>query len=544
MKKITFTLTCIIIVLISHAQVGLLSTNNKMNKSTNGDTVNYLLSSKISGDNKSDLNIQGPDTTNFTFIPTADLIEMKNYLNQLYSQIETNAQTIQANLKKKDSVTDVLKKSLEATNQQLQNLSDSLKNVLKEKNREYEILLKVSALRDSIATGLLLNNYQLTYNVFKSTLDSFSVQIKNVKDQSYKNYLLARDYKSYLDSSKIFKDKNAYQNGIAEVQMKFVSLYEDIKNDKTELTNLSNRLENVKINELKDGHNIYELDSILKVTWKYLSAGASNIDKKIKNDTSEFARITNEYNNLIKEQVLTKEIPNNQKESEYGALPQATTILGKREVITQLQLYGSYSTQTKNNSFEANLGLSFSPSNSPDTSNLYDIFIPTASKFLIFSNFTYGFWTTNEGSKTNVDSAKRLGIKFDFAIAGKNLIFDTTKTAKAISSTVFYAKSGLEFGVIPKRLSIYGNVNTVTILDKIAEFQAATGLQSKFYGYLDCGAKFYLDPTPNAKADDGLYIYSNINCIINSGDVKRITKSNDLVIPSIQIGLVKRLGKF
>lgn len=544
MKKITFTLTCIIIVLISHAQVGLLSTNNKMNKSTNGDTVNYLLSSKISGDNKSDLNIQGPDTTNFTFIPTADLIEMKNYLNQLYSQIETNAQTIQANLKKKDSVTDVLKKSLEATNQQLQNLSDSLKSVLKEKNREYEILLKVSVLRDSIATGLLLNNYQLTYNVFKSTLDSFSVQIKNVKDQSYKNYLLARDYKSYLDSSKIFKDKNAYQNGIAEVQMKFVSLYEDIKNDKTELTNLSNRLENVKINELKDGHNIYELDSILKVTWKYLSADASNIDKKIKNDTSEFARITNEYNNLIKEQVLTKEIPNNQKESEYGALPQATTILGKREVITQLQLYGSYSTQTKNNSFEANLGLSFSPSNSPDTSNLYDIFIPTASKFLIFSNFTYGFWTTNEGSKTNVDSAKRLGIKFDFAIAGKNLIFDTTKTAKAISSTVFYAKSGLEFGVIPKRLSIYGNVNTVTILDKIAEFQAATGLQSKFYGYLDCGAKFYLDPTPNAKADDGLYIYSNINCIINSGDVKRITKSNDLVIPSIQIGLVKRLGKF
>ena len=544
MKKITFTLTCIIIVLISHAQVGLLSTNNKMNKSTNGDTVNYLLSSKISGDNKSDLNIQGPDTTNFTFIPTADLIEMKNYLNQLYSQIETNAQTIQANLKRKDSVTDLVKKSLEATNQQLQNLTDSLKNVLKEKNRGYEILLKVSALRDSIATGLLLNNYQLTYNVFKSTLDTFSVQIKNVKDQAYKNYLLARDYKSYLDSSKIFKDKNAYQNGIAEVQMKFVSLYEDIKNDKTELTNLSNRLENVKINELKDGHNIYELDSILKITWKHLSADASNIDKKIKNDTSEFARITNEYNNLIKEQVLTKEIPNNQKESEYGALPQATTILGKREVITQLQLYGSYSTQTKNNSFEANLGLSFSPSNSPDTSNLYDIFIPTASKFLIFSNFTYGFWTTNEGSKTNVDSAKRLGIKFDFAIAGKNLIFDTTKTAKAISSTVFYAKSGLEFGVIPKRLSIYGNVNTVTILDKIAEFQAATGLQSKFYGYLDCGAKFYLDPTPNAKADDGLYIYSNINCIINSGDVKRITKSNDLVIPSIQIGLVKRLGKF
>lgn len=70
------------------------------------------------------------------------------------------------------------------------------------------------------------------------------------------------------------------------------------------------------------------------------------------------------------------------------------------------------------------------------------------------------------------------------------------------------------------------------------------GIDSKFFGYIDCGTKLYLDPTPNSKVPNDLFIYSNLNFIINSGDVRRVTKSNDLVIPSIQVGIVKTLGRF
>lgn len=148
------------------------------------------------------------------------------------------------------------------------------------------------------------------------------------------------------------------------------------------------------------------------------------------------------------------------------------------------------------------------------------------------------------GTKDSDSLAKKIGLRLDVSFATKNLLYDTTKINKTITSSFLYAKAGVELGIIPKRLSIYGNVNTVSVLDEVDKFQVGTGVNSKFLGYLDCGARLYFDPAPSAKIGDGLFIYSNLNFIINGGDVRRVTKSNDMVIPSIQVGLVKSLDKF
>ncbi|MBG9377181.1 hypothetical protein I5907_13135 [Panacibacter sp. DH6] len=396
---------------------------------------------------------------------------------------------------------------------------------------------------DSALSVIIKNNNQALRNVFNDKFSSLKNQNMELQKAILKSNFLTRHYP--IDSLQVITDFSRFTTDMSEIYADLEQL-KDLNNKRlneiesgVERMNAINNLDT--INFEKD--NLPELQLTLSKAWGKIAKDTEAITTKFKNDTTNYNNISKTYDNKLKSYITPKLKSELQKTSDFGAFPQLTSVLGKREVIPQLQLYGSYNYENKTTSVEANIGLSFAASSNADSGNIHDIFIPTASKFLIYTNFNYSFWSTNQSTSNDKDSAKRLAIKLGFSFAGKNLVFDTTKKVNSINSTMLYAKGGLELGVLPKRFSIYANVNTVSLLDKIDDFKTATGINSKFFGYLDCGARFFLDPAPQAKVDLGLYIYSDINFIINGGDVKRVTHSNDLVIPSIQLGIVKRLGR-
>lgn len=367
------------------------------------------------------------------------------------------------------------------------------------------------------------------------------VKLRNDFDKAVsKSNFLTRHYP--IDTSKKIIDFERFTREMSVIYAELIYLE---KQNALNISKIGISLEKLQLIKLPDPIiNYVDASNELNKLWKDLALDSANLSEKLRDDTAQYGSAKKLYQTTLENYVKEIKKKENKDPAEFGAFPQLTSILGKRETIPQLQLYGSYSHENRSTSTEANLGLSFAPKAPPEETNLYSIFIPSASTFLINSNFTFGFWTNGLSSEGKDSLVKRLALHLGFNYAGKNILYDTAKSKVSINSSIFYTKVGVEFGVLPKRFSIYANINTATLFDKVDNFKAATNINSKFFGFIDWGAKFYLDPTPSAKLDDGLFIYLNTNFLINGGDVKRVTKSNDLVIPSIQVGMVKRLAKF
>lgn len=426
--------------------------------------------------------------------------------------------------------TDSLRRTGEARNLLIANYTDSLTALRNQKE-----------VNDSVLAIVIKDNNLNTRNNFNAKLSLFRNQNKALGNAILKSNFLTRHYP--VDSLQMIVEFQKFTRDMSAIYADLVDLEKanDLRNSLIERT--AERMNSIStldsINFRKE--NLPRLKHNLLREWEKIASDTTMIAKSFREDTLLYHTTSVGYEAKLKNYISLKK-KEEVKTSDFGAFPRLTSILGKREIIPQLQLYGSYKTENATKSFEGNIDLSVGPNNTPDTANLYSIFIQRASKFLVHTSFVWSFMPVGKSDKDSL--AKKLGICLDVSFATKNFIFDTTKNTRIISSSVLYTKAGLEFGIIPKRLSVYGNINTATMLDKIDEFKAGTGIDSKFFGFIDCGAKLYLDPTPHSQVANDLFIYCNLNFIINGGDVKRVTKSNDLVIPSIQIGILKSLGKF
>lgn len=555
-----YLLTCIFNFYTASAQIGLLSTNNKTAKNSGqNDTMNYprLYVTKETGRTsyasdtiKLKLNFQNT---------SADSIEnLKSTINQNQSEINK----LNSSLQEVGTMLSSFRTSLSRTNkkntgevngykqkvrQYAQRQTEILETIDKEKGKNDSLTQELgkyvvrTQLTDSLNKHLITEVVNNRANAFSEKLNLLRKLNGNTSADLYRNQYNINSYWFVIDSTKETLSRNKFMDSLSEVYSE-IRLETDAMNTNTrDLEKAFEKFKSLKLQSEKTKINSPDDYAALNLKWNDLATDTADIAKKYIELSSSLEKTVNKYNSIIRNNVKDKIKNKDDKTTDFGAFPQLTSILGKREVIPQLQLFGSYLHQNSTKSFEGNIGLSFAPNGTSDTANLYSLFLANASKFLIHSNFVWSFAPVGTA---NHDTANLLGIRMEVNFAAKNLVLDTVKGVRSISSTLLYTKTGLEFGVLPKRLSLYANANTVTLLDKVAEFQESTGLKTKLFGYVDCGAKFYLDPTPNAKVDDKLFIYANINCIVNSGNVKKVTKTEDTVIPSIQIGIVKTLGRF
>ncbi|WP_153796447.1 hypothetical protein [Foetidibacter luteolus] len=539
-----------------YAQVGLLSSNNKNSyQKAPIDSIHYpsLIITKTLG----------------AITPVSDTASLIiNYFNQNEQRIDSLKDVVNKQdtrlyalqntyddvAKELNGLKALSKEEKKKKMQEITNLTERLDQLQKDKDQAINMINQLStelghlvaksnsfeALNKELISQVI-NSYAIAYNEKLSTQKK---KVSNLFNDLYKNQYNINSYWFLIDSNKQDFDKGKFLDTLSDIYSKIRILADDNNITQQILTKAVQQLNTLKDSSQKISINDLEEYAKLKNKWNHLALDTTLISKSLLETSLNLEKTIELYNQLLKNNIKNKQIKESSaKTTDFGAFPQLTSVLGKKEIIPQLQLYGSYNYENNSTSFEGNIGLSFAASGNADTGNIHDIFLPSASKFLVYSNFNYSFWSTNQSNSRDKDSAKRIALKLSFGFAGKNLVFDTAKTINAINSTMLYAKAGLELGILPKRFSIYANVNTVSLMDKVDQFNMATGIDSKFFGYIDCGARFFLDPAPQAKIDLGLYIYSDINFIVNGGDVKRLTKTNDLVIPSIQIGIVKRLGR-
>jgi hypothetical protein len=151
------------------------------------------------------------------------------------------------------------------------------------------------------------------------------------------------------------------------------------------------------------------------------------------------------------------------------------------------------------------------------------------SSFGFISNFSYGFLSDN-------DKKTKMAVNFGINYLGKNLQKEDTAD---FNTSVFHFKIGPELAIDPKRLSLYINFNWLTVADNVATFEKKFVIPNKLFRFTDCGARFKLNMLNNQST----FLDVDLGFIINSNDAKLITKTNDLVIPRIKIGITQKITK-
>jgi hypothetical protein len=232
-----------------------------------------------------------------------------------------------------------------------------------------------------------------------------------------------------------------------------------------------------------------------------------------------------EYNDKYK---IKNDSP--QKEILFGAVPSATAILGKREVIPNLNILGSNQSKTSNKKMDMLTELHFfiAPDSKQDKNfnNIADLFVPEASNFGFCFNWTGGV------KKPNLDDPSSFGFNASLNYLGKNLQPDSHSN---FTVGLFHGKIGIQKTILKNMLSVYGNFNTLAITDNLDSFNNKYTNHYMPSPYFDLGAKMYL-ATQSTK---DLNLFVDLDFIIVNGYVKAIVNNSDKVIPNIKIGLRK-----
>lgn len=121
----------------------------------------------------------------------------------------------------------------------------------------------------------------------------------------------------------------------------------------------------------------------------------------------------------------------------------------------------------------------------------------------------------------------------------KKLKPDNLTTDNSFSTLVFHTKTGLEYIAVKNFLSFYANVNTITALDNIKKFKTNLNTDKIFRGFVDFGSRIFINPLDGGIEKLGLKFKIDLGFISNSGDIKSIIKSDDLIIPTFRFGLQK-----
>lgn len=303
-------------------------------------------------------------------------------------------------------------------------------------------------LTDSVFALLIINNNQRTRELFYEKFSRYKSENNDLAKTIIQSNFLTRHYP--VDSLQAIQEFEKFTRDMSLIYADFVAL--EKSNDKrlSQIESAVVKMENsTNIDNIKfDSTDLIKLQKNLVKSWTEIAKDTQFISNSFKVDTAIYYATKTNYEAKLKSYISKKvKVEKEKSESDFGAFPQLLSILGKNQIIPQLQAYGSYKHENATKSFEGIIGLSFAPSNNPDTANLYSIFIPNASKFLVHSAFSWSFIQAGKSSKDT--TSKLLGLLLDIDFATKNLIFDSVKNSSIISSSMVYTKAGLEFAILP-----------------------------------------------------------------------------------------------
>jgi len=233
------------------------------------------------------------------------------------------------------------------------------------------------------------------------------------------------------------------------------------------------------------------------------------------------------------------------QENNLQAIAGITQPLGRQgQLVPNISILGYKSVSNENSSMSSQLKL-FVGANSQDQNTFnsnYKLFIPEMSTFGFTADFSLGFIPSTKSYVINKDlnqPIKKLGINLSSYYLGKSL--NKLKDSTSFNVGVLQFKTGFQYILIGKVLSVYGNVNSFFIANGIDDFKENFNYDKKLRGFIDFGLECYLDLITNSK-DGGLSIDLDLGFISAGGDVKSLVPGSDPLIPRIKLSIVKGLN--
>jgi hypothetical protein len=427
-----------------------------------------------------------------------EFLQTQMLINLKFDSSEINRYAIK--IRKSDSIATYSRDSASRSNARLNFRIDSLNKVLQETKMHIinEIFSNLKAqllsVKDSL-NDIELNATKLSYiswDIFNK-LDS-TKQVKN-KDRFFDSLTTFRVNIDRLLDRKISRTYDS----LFRVEEETVAIEESVVNlsDSTRIKRLINQLA-----RLRNDHKAYK---------------------------SDIEKLSKEWNGLIERNIAEVQ---KDKKIEASALPYFNSIPGLRDYNGTLSIIGNNSADTKGGvyiefgGFTGILG-------SSDNVNRYNLFIPEVS--------TYGFFLkSNYSLKAISDSFTRIGLNISFYYLGKKIKPDTIETTKAMTTSLFQLKFGIEYILVKDLFSAYANINGQSFMTNRDSLKTIFNLSKGLLGNVDFGFRMLLNPS---KKVEDWKIYFDLNFIVNGGDIKKIGQSNDFVIPNFRIGLRKSLGR-
>ncbi|MBL0911066.1 MAG: hypothetical protein IBJ09_01745 [Bacteroidia bacterium] len=212
-------------------------------------------------------------------------------------------------------------------------------------------------------------------------------------------------------------------------------------------------------------------------------------------------------------------------------------------VVPNIDIIGSYYYDDGTNGVSANVRL-FSGYSNTDSSihrNASSFWLPEASLFGISFDVLAVFVPAKKDLQKNL-ATKRIGFRFSpsFLIKNtpeRNANGEFTGTGNGVG--VIHVRTGLEYYPI-KFLVLYANFNCVTPITQVQTFRNFYGTSKSLYPFFDFGFR-----TPiiiSNKENKNTTINIDVNFIGISGDMKAVYPTNDVIIPSIRLGIVQRFN--
>lgn len=259
-----------------------------------------------------------------------------------------------------------------------------------------------------------------------------------------------------------------------------------------------------------------------------------NASYKLEEELNSFAKTYNIQRNKIKNDQF-----------QLGAQPDIlTNFAGSNvlNVVPNIDIIGSYYYDDGANGVSANVRL-FSGYSNTDSSihrNASSFWLPEASLFGISFDVLAAFVPAVKDQK-NIGT-KRIGFRFapSFLIKNtpeRNTNGEFTGTGNGVG--VIHVRTGLEYYPI-RFLILYANFNCVTPITQVQTFRNFYGTSKSLYPFFDFGFR-----TPiiiSNKENKNTTINIDVNFIGISGDMKAVYPTNDVIIPSIRLGIVQRFN--
>lgn len=292
-------------------------------------------------------------------------------------------------------------------------------------------------------------------------------------------------------------------------------------------------------------HDLKEIpiDTNVRTINKELDIHKKNLES-IKQIILESYKLIEELQTFARTYTIQKN-KNKNGQFQLGAQPDIlTNFAGSNvlNVVPNIDIIGSYYYDDGANGVSANVRL-FSGYANTDSSihrNASSFWLPEASLFGISFDVLAAFVPAVKDQK-NIGT-KRIGFRFapSFLIKNtpeRNTNGEFTGTGNGVG--VIHVRTGLEYYPI-RFLILYANFNCVTPISQVQTFRNFYGTTKSLYPFFDFGFR-----TPiiiSNKENKNTTINIDVNFIGISGDMKAVYPTNDVIIPSIRLGIVQRFN--